>query len=249
MSLSEWDVLALDERGRPSNGTSEPSPAGVTVSPVEGVLQLESAECWHPLSPLPNPQFVVLRAGEATVLDIWTVAETVHFPPAKGQAVGAVRGICWATWFHRGAEIAATVGITVRGFDADQKYVGVTAADVSQFRAIVKRWAQYGRVPPQLAELGTANALRFNQGDARIAKQVGTPYSATPPGEAELPLLYHAKRREAVEPHIVRRDLAPPPAPDPVPASVKRGTKSGRRTANEPTPKPAQKATKRKRVA
>ncbi len=202
MPLSEWDVLALDECGRSSNGTSETSPAGVVVSPFEGVLQTASAECWNPMGSFPSPQFGVVRAGEIGLLDITVVAQTLSHP------AGAVRGMIWATWFLRGAEIAATVGITVRGFDDLGKYAGVTPADVKALKDTIARWAKVGRVPAELSALGTAHVLRFNQGDAFFAKQMGHACSATAPGYAELPMLYHTQRRESMEPHIVRRDAA-----------------------------------------
>ena len=179
MALSEWDVLALDEQGRSSNGTSETSPAGVTFNPFEGVLQAAGAECWHPLSEFPTPQFGAVRDGDLTVLDTRVLARTLTH-----AASGTVRGLVWATWFLRGAEVTATVGVTVRGFDALGKYAGVTPADVKLFKEALARWAKEGRLPAALAALGTGNALRFNQGDHFFAKQMGHACSATAPGTA-----------------------------------------------------------------
>ena len=199
------------------------SPAGVTVNPYEGVLQLASGDCCHPLAPFESPQFGVLTHGESSLLDVRVLAETVAF------GTGALRGVVWATWFVRGTDVAATVGITVRGFDAAGRYVGVTPGDVRLFRSFLARWAKEGRMPAALSELGTQNALRFNQGDAFFSKKLGHACSATPPGEAELPMLYHAQRRESLEPHIVRRDPAPA-APRPKKKKPKAGAskKGGR---------------------
>ena len=226
MALSEWDVLSLDERGRPSNGTSETSPAGLTINPYEGLLQVAGADCWHPQCSFAPPQCAVVRAGDFTLLDVSVVARPVMHEPS-----GSIRGLVWVTWFDRGGEVAATAGITVRGFDAAGKYSGVTAADVRLFAQTLAGWVKDGRVPRELADLNTGNALRFNQGDHFFAKQMGHACSATAPGTAELPMLYHTQRREAIAPYIVRRDAEAGTAPARRPRKAAKKTKPGGATA------------------
>ena len=63
MSLSDWDVLALDESGRPSNGASELSPAGLMVEVVEDAIHLVSAGSWLPQSLTPPPLLGTLSHG------------------------------------------------------------------------------------------------------------------------------------------------------------------------------------------
>jgi hypothetical protein len=228
MPLSDWDVLAIDEQGRPSNGTSETSPAGVRIDPYEGRLQLAGAELWHPLSTFAPPQIGTVGWGDVALLDVRVLAEPVSSGPG-----GAARGFVWATWFVRGADVVATVGVSVLGFNSTGTYVGVTAADVGLFREVLARWAKEGRMPRELAELGTGGALRFNQGDAFFAKKLGHACSATPPGEAELPVLYHTQRREAIEPHIVRRD----PGADTLPLPPPKSRSAPKRPSKRPPPK------------
>lgn len=181
-SLSEWDVLAVDERGRPSNGTSEASPAGVTVDVYENYLKVSGVELWHPMGPYPSPHAGVIRSGDLNLLDVTVIAE----PLPRG-------GLVWATWFHRGAELVGTVGTVAFGFSPESQYVGVRPGDVAAMSAALKRWAAERCLPDSLSELGLANALRYNQGDAFFARQMGHALPATPPGEALLPMLYHAQ--------------------------------------------------------
>jgi hypothetical protein len=179
MPVSDWDVLAVDELGRPSNGVSEASPAGVRVEVAENALHVYGEDLWSPLGSLPRPLGMVVRGGDLLLRDTHVLAE----PVARG-------GLAWATWFFRGADPVATVGVVTMGFDEGGRYAGVTPAAVDALRDALARWQAGRRLPAGLAALPAGHALRFNQGDAFFAARLGHALPATPVGEAEVPFAY-----------------------------------------------------------
>jgi hypothetical protein len=202
-SLSDWDVLALDEKGRPSNGISDKSPGGVVIDVYANYLRILSAESWHPLCPHPSPQCGVIRSGDVEFLDVSVAAEQTGV------------NLIWACWFRVGTNVVGTVGTVVNGFDESGRYLGVTPEAAKNFAEQLRAWSRVGRIPHELSVLGVGNALRYNQGDAFFARQMGSAYAATAPGTAELPLFFHAGRNESIKPHLIHA-TATEPIPMPV---------------------------------
>lgn len=188
MSLSDWDTLAVDERGRPCNGVSEPSPAGLVVEPHEGRLRLTGPGLWTPACLNPAPILGVVTSGTLSLYDA-----TVLVAPGRG---GLEAGIAWATYFLAlDGALRAIVGVSRRGRTRQApggtaQWLAVEAADVRHLQRRLAQWRDAGRLPVVLTTLCFDGALRYNQGDAFLASQMGHAHANTPPGPTALPLVY-----------------------------------------------------------
>lgn len=207
MAISDWDVLAVDEMGRPCNGTADPSTCGIVVDIYENMIQLVSAELWKPQGLYVTPILGMVRQGDFTLMDV----SIVSAPAPRG-------GIYWATWFVRGKVLAGTIGMACLGFDESGHWTGILPEHVALLSKQVKEWGEDKKIPASLAGLGFGNALRFNQGDRYFSKGLGLALDATPPGEARTPIFYAWKdqKKGPLNPqeltHLVNQALANPPA-------------------------------------
>lgn len=179
MAISDWDVLAVDEMGRPCNGTADPSSCGIIVDVLENLIQIVGAELWKPQGLYTTPILGMVRHGDFTLLDVSIVTA-----PAPRD------GVFWATWFVRGKSLAGIVGLVCLGFDEADQWTGILPEHVEALDAQVKAWGEEKKIPAALAGLGFGNALRFNQGDRYFSKGLGMALDATPPGEARTPVFY-----------------------------------------------------------
>lgn len=179
MILSNWDVLAVDECGRSSNGVSEQSTCGVSVFPYHNWLNISCQSSWQQGSLQPNPIIGTLRDGELTILDVTIVA-------VRGPA----DGVYFATWFVDNEEIRATIGLSCYGFVSEQEYQGVTAEHVTFLRSTLRDWVSSRRVPDLLGGIkwNSSKIGRFNQGDAKISLATGQMIPFTLVGQAKMPM-------------------------------------------------------------
>jgi hypothetical protein len=179
--LSEWDVLALDESGRPCNGISSNSPAGVVVEIQRDLLHVLHKEIWNTNCLVQYPTVGMVEEGAVWFLDTYILATSLQHK----------QGVIWATWFQQQQELFGIVGVSCHGLHAG-KYLGVTPDDVVCLQKQLQDWNRQGKVPEKLGSLGFENALRFNQGDAFFASKMGHALSSTRVGEASLPLFFHS---------------------------------------------------------
>ncbi len=193
-SLSDWDVCACDERGRPCNGVSERSPCGLIVEINGNHLHLRSTALWQPLGLFREPLLGIVRSGRLDLFDVHILSEATP------------RGLIWATWFQNGQDQNAIVGLCVRGsMSAAGDWQTVTDDDLLSLRTQLTGWEALGLLPASLANIGFQNCLRFNQGDAFLAGQIGYPVSATSIKNPEIPLVFRTqipKSKASVDPCV-----------------------------------------------
>lgn len=173
--LSYFDAITWDEELHPSNGISSPSEAGLTVEIHRNWLHVLAPSLWRPGS-LPSPVVLILSEGEGTILDVNLVARR-----------GPQDGIYFAAWTVNGF---ALIGAGVRGTSAPPSYQGVTVASYEFLLSTLADWTAESRIPSHLLAQ-PANPLRFNQGNAWIARGAGTPVlDVSPVGQAQPPLIF-----------------------------------------------------------
>lgn len=174
--LSDYDVLALDERGQSMNACTERSPCGVQVEAYATWLNFVHAEGWRAGSLSPPPVVATVREGEMSYLDCTVLC-------VRGPQLGAY----FAAWHLEGDTVRGMAGLTCVGAGPGA-YEGVRPASVAHLRALLARWAVERLIPQAFASLPWDDAWRFNQGDARFARGIGAPIPATPVGAAEPPV-------------------------------------------------------------
>ncbi len=183
-SMSNWDTCCWDERGNCSNGITEASPAGARIEVCRNWLNVVDEKSWRTGCLFPNPITATISDGEISYLD-WTVIAA----PADTND-----GIIFAAWYKDAdGGMRGMVGVTVDGFDPgrisrDRAYVGVRKVNVDHLRRMLDEWRIQRRIPESLAKHNIQEPLRFNQGDAVVARGSNKKLEATVIGEALMPM-------------------------------------------------------------
>lgn len=176
LKLSDWDVLALDERGQPTNAVTEPSLCGVRAEAYCNWVNVVDASLWREGSITPSPVVSTVMHGEISILDLTVVAER-----------GPEHGVYFAAWFLYNGQPVGMAGLACWGWGEGQVYRGVPASAVAHLVKLINGWVNDKIVPPAFADLPWHSALRFNQGDAQAARRAGLPIAPTVVGEADGP--------------------------------------------------------------
>lgn len=192
---SAWDVSAIDEMGRPCEGITDPSPAGVQVEVFLNQLRVR-CQTWNSRCGLPEPFVAVIQDGRLVYRDTAIIA---------GR--GPRSGIYFACWYLIGVVPTGIVGISCRGQDKEGFWTGVTREQTEFMESRLRDWTHRGWIPKQFSGLSFASALRYNQGDRTIAAGIHAPVEVSEIGKADLPLvLQHRKIKPGEIP-------SPPPIP------------------------------------
>jgi hypothetical protein len=186
MSQSDFDLLAVDESGRPTNGVSEPSPCGVQVEVFHNWLNIRDRTGWREGALTPVPIVGTFLHGELTYQDVTLLAVR-----------GPQEGIYFVTWFTDSRQVYATLGIgchgwvqegPVRGSPQIPVYRGILPSSLEFLNFQIQEWLSQQRIPVSLARVSLEQAMRFNQGDAFVTRGANFPVPCTRPGEASPPL-------------------------------------------------------------
>lgn len=174
MALSNWDTLAVDEKGEPTDGRFT-SPLGVQVEIYKNWLYVRDEQSWREGGRFIAPTVMSVTHGELVYND-------VSFYAVRGPKEGIYLAV-WTGYPHE-PNWKAMVGIGCYGYD-DHRWIGVQAADIRFLEIMLKADA----VPQELGVLDFSKALRFNQGDRYFAEKLRLESPSTPPGESEEPFL------------------------------------------------------------
>lgn len=184
MALSNWDTLAIRSDGDIYGVLT--TPAGVEVEIYKNWLYVRDPDAWRE-GRFTAPTIMEVTSGEITYRDLTVNAWR---GPQNGVFVVAIAG-----W--RENPTAVMVGCGVYGFDeqdpddeADPKWIGVHRDSVDFLRARVVE--DLGEDHPFVNAVQWDALGRFNQGDARLARQVDVADPTTPPGESDAPFLIAA---------------------------------------------------------
>lgn len=199
MALSNWDILAIDHEGNPSNGVFRSS-TGVEVEFYKNWLYVRDEAGWTD-NGFMRPTVMQISEGSIRYKDV----EIVAF---RGPQDG-VYAVVWHTHYPKRAEgepykpavITGMAGCGVYGYSGDV-WTGV-APESTQFLAheLNVKYPHSSRIPkhdrgefvravPDLFRaLPFESGQRFNQGDAFFADKLGIDVPATSPGEAMSPIL------------------------------------------------------------
>lgn len=177
MALSNWDTLALDEKGEPSTGDFT-SKLGVNVEVYKNWLYIRDEKAWDDKSGWQRPTVMQISHGSITYKDVNIVA-------LRGPQNG-VYAFVWSGWEHD-KTLVGMIGIGVYGFDESSEFVGVLPDSLDWFENKIKEgdWGGDSSVPAALLKIDLRKGQRFNQGDAFFAQNLGGGIPGTPPGEAQ----------------------------------------------------------------
>lgn len=199
MALSNWDTMAFDEAGQPTNGVFE-TPLGVQVEIYKNWLYIRDAKAWREDGEYVEPTVMEIQEGRLHYLDL-------HVLALRGPQNG-VYCVVWHTKYqeqekgepYRPPIVTGMVGMGVYGFRGEE-WVGAEEESVRWFvgRLQKKEPEDFDglgthefyvlNVPDVFRQFDWGRGLRFNQGDAYLADRLGEETPATEVGQQQKPML------------------------------------------------------------
>lgn len=208
MALSNWDTLAINEKGESTNGVFT-SPLGVSVEFYKNWLYVRDEKGWQDGGAYIEPTVMEVMSGDLVYKDVHIVAKR-----------GPKNGIYAVIWFHKYAKkkedekFGALVGVGCCGYSDSGEWVGIEKTEVDFLRAMLdehmvedlrdmmpdsmkgglseeQAMHTYYTFDEKIRCINLEGGLRFNQGDAYFATHIGTEIPATEPGEAEPTMMSH----------------------------------------------------------
>ena len=173
MALSNWDTLAVNQNGEPTNGVFT-SPLGVGVTIYKNWLYISDEKAWEAGGAYIKPTVMEIMKGSIVYKD-------THIFAKRGPQSGIFCIVHVPTWSPGSNNIfTAMVGAGVYGFDGED-WAGVND---DSMRFLI-RMLKDDETPHELKNLDLSKALRFNQGDEYFATRLGGDVPATEVGKAE----------------------------------------------------------------
>ncbi len=180
MALSNWDTMALDEKGKPTNGVYT-SPLGITFEFYKNWIYVRDK--------FVSPTVMEITEGKICYLDTDVLALR-----------GPQNGVYAINHSGYGENVKGMIGCGVYGYDYED-WVGVKPESLEWFRKEIRRKERgeflgkvcynkkYYDIPNEFLELDFSKALRFNQGDAFFGKALKKNTPATQVGKSKEPVL------------------------------------------------------------
>ena len=187
MALSNWDVVAWDEKGKPCEGVLH-TPDGVIVEIYKNwvsVMDASAYDAWNDEhKAFIRPYIMNIDEG---VLSYKNIRIFVKRGKQNGVYVVAI--------YHNVETdvIKAIYGVGCYGFDENDEYVGVKKETIEDFIKWLKKLKEEYGIPyiPENFE----PPQRFNLGDKFFAECLGFETPMTEPEKAEEPLLLQALKK------------------------------------------------------
>ncbi len=186
MALSNWDTLALNKEGKPTNGVFK-STQGIMVSIYKNWLYVEDKDAWRDEDAFVEPIVMEIQEGRLTY-------KTIQILAKRGPQNGIYCVVYTLPYRDEKEKFNLMAGIGCYGFDGD-KWVGVEPASVEYMAKLCTNdgelfeAADWMEVEEALHNIDFSKALRFNQGDAFFAIHGGVSTPASKVGKAEEPVI------------------------------------------------------------
>jgi len=178
MALSNWDTLAFDMEGRPTNGSIRSEKTGVGISIYKNWLYIYDEKVWDKNSEYISPCVGEVWQGEVRYKDITVLAK-------RGPKVGIYTIVIVDRYDIKDIMF----GIGCYGYiddgKGDYEFVGVEDNEVSYLFDFIES-EKYDKY---VSEVKKGELLRFNQGDMYFAGELGTNVPTTPTGETLKPII------------------------------------------------------------
>ncbi len=175
MALSNWDTLAVNEKGEHCNGEYT-SPLGVSVVFYKNWLYVRDERAWREGG----------KFGKSTVAEIHL--GTIDYQDISIIAVrGPKNGVYACIYNGYGKDATGIVGCGIYGYEGDE-FVGVGEREKHFFSEFLSD--ENYMIPESFRKLDLSGSKRFNQGDAFFQKQgimIGS--IETESGKADKPIL------------------------------------------------------------
>lgn len=208
MALSNWDTLALNEKGESIGGEFR-SPLGVVVRFYKNWLYVNDAVAWVEGGSFVQDTVMQVQTGDFVYKDVRILATrgpqngiyaavytTVYERPSPGcDKCKVARGRYHADGCPDKVPtyVVGMVGCGVYGYSSDE-WVGVD--EESRFHLGCWITDDDTDLPDDLRNVDLTKALRFNQGDAYLAERLGQATPTTLPGQAAPSILSQSLQRK-----------------------------------------------------
>ncbi len=206
MALSNWDTFAVDLNGEAQAGFFV-SPGGVKVEIYKNWIYVHDPKAWREMGGFVKDTVMEIGHGNVRYHD-------VHVTAIRGPQDG-VYVVCWHEKYEQSKlQLTGMIGCGVSGFEGED-WVGVTLESVRFLQAWISTKERTfsdeaidvivtdddDKIKQELREdysydfleeiaaVQLVHGVRYNQGDRYFAEKIGTPLSATRPGEPVRPIL------------------------------------------------------------
>lgn len=172
MALSNWDTLAFDAEGNPSNGELK-CPDGVSVALYKNWLYVEDAAAWRPNGGYTKPIVLEVQSGNVQYNHLRIIAVRRTYQNAI---------FCLTSFFsfdYEGDLPLWMIGIGCYAYDDKHEHIGVTQ---HTFDSFIKWLKKLDELDDTYIDSLSSKARRFNQGDAYFAAATNNMVTATPIG-------------------------------------------------------------------
>lgn len=196
MALSDWDTLAINQKGEPTNGVIGPSPGGVTVEIYKNWLYVRDPAGWTEKGSFCEPTVMQVNSGVLRYKDVEIAAVrgpkngiycVVQWEDYKAKTFDAMYGIGCCGYVYSDPPCGDHPDEVRCGGCPPPHWAGVEAAEVEFLKQQVSKWEEDYAInkSPETWD----RAIRFNQGDAYFADKLGSDLVASAPGEGNNPLM------------------------------------------------------------
>jgi hypothetical protein len=191
VALSNWDVLALDEKNLPTNGIFT-TPLGITAEIYKSWVYVSDPVAWRAGGGYMKDIVMCVGQGRFTYLDLHVLAAKNH--PDDPEAIFCA---CWSGHEYeldgKPSSLQGMVGIGTYGFADNGEWVGVRKQEVRRLAELLSdEKGEFGyEVPKLFRNMDFGKALRVNKGDMYFEKNAGIEADVTPVEEATKPTMLH----------------------------------------------------------
>jgi hypothetical protein len=205
MALSNWDTAAWDEGGTPTNGVFETSWGSVQI--YKNWIYVRDPKAWTEGGAYIRPTVMEVQSGSISYKDLCIEA-------VRGPQNGVYCAVWTPSHFREDKRLKGMLACGVYGFDGED-WVGVKPESLQLFSELItdkvriqefctvydsvkgkyKEMLNYEAdswdIPDEFRKIDVTKAVRFNQGDAFFAQNLGFDIPCSPPGEAEPTVMDH----------------------------------------------------------
>lgn len=190
MALSNWDTLAFDKNGKPTNGIFQCK--GITAEIYKNWLYIHDPHAWEKDGRFCEDTIMQIYHGEVDYKTIQIIAK-------RGRQASILCVVySWDYNKPKAKQYEFMIGCGVYGYRGG-KWVGVEEKTFAQLLAFAKQVISE-KTPAKDVVKFPEKPLRFNQGDAYFAKAFSQKIPASEVEKAEKPVMEQAIAKVDTEP-------------------------------------------------